>query len=357
MRRTALLAAALLVPLIPSTPAYATGSVICVGLSGGTCTTTATTIQNAITSANTDGVASTILVGPGTYPDAPYDLDGSSEPLTLKGSGQGVTLVTNPAGVATYFVRATDATVQDLSIEMVATGSASDRGLEVSSGSTVDHVTIDGNGAVNAFGIQASGSTVTNSLITMVAAPIEGNEAIFSSGATTVTDSTMTAGYGLVHSGTGTPDTLSRVSIAASVWGVRTDSGTVDVDDTMIDLGTSAGAVGLAAINQNNSTAAKTISADHVTIVGGGAGSVGAYAWADQPGAVQQSTITLDNSIVHGPETDLLAKAGNTLGGAMSTALVSATYSAWHLGTFVNDGTGTPRCRRTSGTSTPTPPS
>lgn len=339
MRRVALVAAVLLAPLVPTGPAYAAGNVICVGLSGGTCTTTELTIQDGITAAGADGTDSTILVGPGTYDEAPFDLDGSVEGLTLKGSGP-TTVLTNAAGVAEYFVRAQHATVQDLTIQMVATGSTGDRGLEASSGATIDHVTVDGNGAHDAFGIQASGSTVARSAVAMSSGPGDGNEAMFTSGGTTVSDTTMTGNYGVVHSGTGTPDTVSRVSIAASLWGISTDSGTVNVDDTLIDLGTSAGVVGLLAKNQNADTSAKAINANHVTIVGGGADSIGAYAWAARPTTVQQATITLDNSIVHGPATDLLAEAGNTLGGAMSTATVTASYSGWHVGTSQDDGNG-----------------
>ncbi|MDP3889825.1 Ig-like domain-containing protein, partial [Nocardioides sp.] len=65
-------------------------------------------------------------------------------------------------------------------------------------------------------------------------------------------------------------------------------------------------------------------------IVGGGIGSAGAHAWASNATAVQSSTIELTNSIVEGPETDLVVTADND--GAQaddSTATITTSYSNW----------------------------
>jgi len=67
-----------------------------------------------------------------------------------------------------------------------------------------------------------------------------------------------------------------------------------------------------------------------VTIVGGAAGSKGAYAYAANQNALQLSTIQLDNSIIRGPATALAVMAGNNgAQGGPSTATITTSYSDW----------------------------
>lgn len=338
--RLGLITPVLLAPLLISAPAFAADNVICVGAPAGTCNQTAGTIQLAIAAADLNSVDDTILVGPGTYDDGPYVLDGTVHGVTLKGSGQGVTVLTMAASATNQdYVRADRATVRDLTIQMVGTQSLGDTGLHAQNSSAVDHLTVNGTGTFNAIGITATDSTVAGSDIEMPFG--SGDEASYSDGGSILTDTTLVAPFGLVHSGTAA-DTLSRVTIKASIYGVLTDLGPVDVDDAVIDLGTSTGSAGLAVINENPDANPKSIQANHVTIVGGGSNSKGAYAWAAYATAIQQATITLDNSIVRGPQTDLLAVAGNNGGlGGPSTATITTSYSDLHSKTATSQPNGT----------------
>lgn len=320
------MAGAALLPLVPAAPAFAADNVICVGNPVGACNQNAASISAAITAANANSVADTILLGPGTYSDGPYDLNGWAHPLTLKGAGQDATFLTLPAAAsADSYVTASYATVQDLTVKMAAATSLSDAGLELLL-STAVAVTVDGAGTQDATGIVATSSAVSMSAVKM---PIGTDDrGIFSLGGATVSDSTINGDFGFAHSGN-EADTLSRAMIEAGVLGVSATSGTVTVDDAVIDLGSSAGA-GLAAVNLNASASPKAILANHVTIVGGAAGSKGAYADAANPDVLQVSTIQLTNSIIRGPATDLVVTAGNKGGlGGPSTATITTSYSSW----------------------------
>jgi len=176
----------------------------------------------------------------------------------------------------------------------------------------------------------------------MALAQSSATNGIFSDGSSTVTDTAITAGNGYNHSGAGTTGTLSRVAIKGSWGGIFTDGGSVVVDDTLVDVGTSGFSIGLAALNDNDSNDSKSITANHVTIVGGGSGSVGVGAYARKETALQQSTVTLTNSIVSGPETSLYVEATNDgLQGANSTATITASYSDWSTQQVISGVNGT----------------
>lgn len=344
MRRIFLGAAALVVPVLPvlaAAPAYAVDNMICVGGPAGPCDATAASITAAITAANANGVADTIFVGPGTYTDGPYTL-ASTDDLTLKGSGPG-TNITLPAGATQTYISANDAKVQDLKVTLNPTTSTSDVAISVWSGSVVQNVTVVGTGTANATGITVVGAQVTGTDVQM---PLTSSRGIFSGagvGTSTVTDSTITAETGIDHSAAGQTLTVSRTTInVGSYAGVVTDWGTVQIDDSVIDLGTGGG-TGLLAANFNNSTTPKTITADHVTIVGGTLNSKGARASAAAAGAKQTATVNLTNSIVRGPTTSLVADASNdgSQGGA-STATVNVSHTDFQNtgGTIGANGAG-----------------
>jgi hypothetical protein len=313
-----------------SAPAHAAGHTICVGSPVGTCDEHQATIHLALSAAAGNGQTNTILVGPGTYSDGPYILDGSVAGLTVRGSGQGVTTLTAPANAASqYYVDAFKASVQSLTIALSATNSSGDKALSLEQ-SSADQVTVTGPGTGNVTGILGfDQSTVSRSTVQL---PLgTSNIGMYGfGGGLTVHDSAITADYEFTHTGS-TSDTLSRVSIQARVRGIDSDGGDVDVDDTLIDLGAFAGAKGIAVDNTNNSTASKTITANHVTIVGGGSSSYGVYAHAASATALQHAAVILGNSIIRGPATDLYAVAGNDgAQGGNSDATIAVLYSDWH---------------------------
>ena len=349
MRRLVLLAGVLAAPVLPAlvaAPASAVDNVICVNTTDASCTPgqDAATIGAGVVMANANSLDDTILVGPGTY-DGALQLDGSVHGLTLEGSGQGSTILTVSAPTAFQtFLLANHATVRDLTIQMSGSDPGNDAGLVTFNGAVVDHVTVDGTGTNNATGLRAKVSQISNVSVLMPLADVN-SRAVFTEGDTTITDAHVEGTAGLVQSASSSSlvDAFSRVSIRANSGGIVTDGGTINVDDTVIDLGTSSNAVGIAAANFNNSTTVKTIDADHVTIVGGGTGSKGVWAYAARPTAKQTAIITLANSIVRGPVTDLVADAGNDgAQGGDSVATIAVSHTDYHStgGTVGANGTG-----------------
>lgn len=348
MRRLLLLAGALLVPVLPllsAAPAEAADNVICVDMPAGTtCNATPASIPAAIALANGNALADTILVGPGVYTDGPYQLNGVAHGLTLRGSGQGTTIMRLPDSASSQTtVAASRATVQDLTIALQpGANSDNDRGITLSDSSVAERVTVDGAGTLNARGLNSINSVVKNASVLMPVSD-SNSRAVYSDGGTTITDTVLSGAQGFVHSGGTTTDTVSRLTIRASYAGVLLDGGTINVDDSVIDLGTSSG-TGVLGDNPNNGTAGILVDANHLTIVGGGAGSKGVVARATATGAAQNASVTVANSIIRGPEVSLVAEAGNGLGmgGGTSTAVLTVAYTDYHNASpfFTTNGTG-----------------
>lgn len=331
VHRLLVLAAALVLPLLPATPAYAVDNVICVDTTGGgTCSQTAATIPDAIAIAGANAVDDTILVGPGTYSDGPYTLDGSVDALTLRGAGQGSTFITLPPSGSQTYVSVGGATVEDLTVTMVSTTSDADYGLSVYGDGAVDGVTVEGTGLSSATGIYAHDATL-NDLTVSVAGTY--TRAVYSEGGATVTDSTLTGHSGFTSSlypvAPANPDMLSRLTIDA-FYRVSLDKGLINIDNSVVRITAPTGGAGLLAANGNNSNDPMTINADHVTVVGGGPGSVGAAAIATALGAKQTSLITLDDSIVRGQNSSLEVAATNDgAQGGNSDAKIITQYSSF----------------------------
>ncbi|MCB0908822.1 MAG: hypothetical protein KDB63_17080 [Nocardioidaceae bacterium] len=331
MPRLSLPSVLLLLPLLPTAPAYAAAEhVICVDApAGATCDETRSTIPLAISLANSNATDDLILLGAHTYSDGPYVLQPSNgHSLSLRGAGQGVTVLTAPASSAQTYLTVYSGTVSDLTIEMETTSSSGDKGVYLGQQATADRVTVDGAGTSNATAVEMSESTLRRSSLS--ASPTTGR-GVFSAGNNTVTDTTISASQGFDLSDPGTVDVVSRVSVRSDWQGFATDGGTITIDDSVVDLGASVGSTGLFAGNDNNGTSPKTINADHVTVIGGGSGSMGVWAYAAASGATTTSSVTLTNSIVWGPETSLRVDAGNdgAQGGA-STATIVTSFSDWH---------------------------
>jgi hypothetical protein len=328
-RRLPVLAGAALVPFAVVVPAHAAAPVICVGNPAGPCDDTAATIPAALSKAEANETGATILVGPGTYSDGPYYLDD----VTLKGSGQGQTIFTLPASTSKQtYLTAENSTVAGLTVKLAAADSSQDAGIFAWQGSDVHDVTVDGGGTYNATALKGYDATISSATVQM---PLDTDAiGVSAEGGLTLTDSTITARTGFQHSGANETDRLARVRITTTGKGIATDSGTVEADSVLIDLGSSSG-TGLSAVNYNNSTSAKGIVAHHVSIVGGGDDSQGAHAWAANPNVVQQSTIWFYSSIVEGPEKDMVVAAGtNQLGTANAKIVASHTsYTSWHATT------------------------
>jgi hypothetical protein len=263
---------------------------ICVGNvpTGSGCTTTAATIPAAIAVASS---GDTIRPAPGTYGDGPYVLPSG---VSLRGFGAGTgasstRLVLSANGQAGVTVSG-GGTVADLRVELgVFTGTT---GIAATN-AILDNVVVYGPGATNAIAVQSQGSQVHDAGVNVTGG--SGNTGIRSLGGNLLySDSTWSGGqvgYRLV-SGT---DNISRITIQLAQTAVAVEGGTLNIDDSVLDLGVT-GTAGLRSQGTTNG--------NHLTVVGGAAGSQGVVAAA--------GAVALTNSIVRGPTTSLVA-AGGTL--------------------------------------------
>jgi hypothetical protein len=337
-----LLATAGTTGVVQSTPAYAADHVICVNNPVGvTCDQSFASLATAITTADGNGLDDVIHVGPGTYSDGPYSLSELGFHETLVGSGQGATFLKLAAGAAQTYLSVHGATVHDLTVQMNATTSQSDTGIFAAE-SSISAVTVEGADTDGAIGMTLDGSSLSGSTVEMARASASDTGGVHHYGNGTVTDTAITASQGYVHSIAGTTATLSRVLVRASYGGIWTASGSIVVDDALIDLGTAPEGTGLAAFNDNSTNGTRSITADHVTIIGGGDFSVGVAAYSRAAHALQQSSVQLTNSIVSGPATSLDVQAANDgLQGANSTATVTTSYSDWSTQSVISGPNGT----------------
>jgi hypothetical protein len=327
--------------VLASAPAYAAVNVICVRTPVGPCNQTVATIPIAITAAATDGQDSTILVGPGTYNDGPYQINGATTMLQGSGEDTVLTLPDSPAGQG--YLNLNGAHVRDLTIQMTGgANSVNDSGLIVYNGGSAENVTVDGLTTVDgAQGAALTDADLVGSSVLMARNAV--TRGVYGQGGNTITDSTIEGTQAYYLSTIGGTEILSRVTInAGATGGIWMDSGTLNIDDSVIDLGTSGGA-GIQAYNSNNTPLPKVVDADHLTIVGGGLGSKGIWAFAAAPGAQQSAVVDLTNSIVRGPDTDLVTDASNNgLQGGNSVAQINVSYSDYHStgGTIGANGAG-----------------
>jgi hypothetical protein len=273
-------------PVLYAAPAQAATNVICVNRPDDTdCNPVRpTTIPLAIAAAATDGVDSVIRIGPGVYADGPYVFDGSTSPLTVQGSnnGSGPNATLLQGDSAAPYVTATEATVRNLRISLSGSGGL---GLAISGAtSNAQNVIVADTPiavASNAIGIRVQGAKVQGSSVSLDRA--SGNTGIESSGTTVV----------------------SRVTTRTSGTGVVVVDGDLDIDNSVVNLGDTAD-TGLRG-GTASSTGPVDVDAKQLTVVGGGPGSRGVWAFADDAGMA--TSVTLDNSIVRGPESSLAATA------------------------------------------------
>ncbi|RNM16676.1 hypothetical protein EFL26_03890 [Nocardioides pocheonensis] len=325
-----------------SAPAYAVDHVICVNNPVGvTCDQSFAFLGTAVNAADSNGMDDTIVLGPGTYSDGPYSLKEVGFHEALIGSGQGATFLTLPAGVMQIYLNVYNSTVRDLTVLMNGTTSTGDVGLDATT-SMIESVTVDGSNTSSATGVFLDGSSISASTVDMARSSASFTTGINHLATGSVTDTTITASSAYYHSISGTTATLSRLKIYGAFAGITDMAGSVAVDDTLIDLGTTPEGAGLAAINDNNANGSKSIAADHVTVLGGGKFSVGAGAYARAPGALEHASITLTNSVIAGPETSLYVEATNDgAQGANSTATITTSYSDWSTSKVVQGPNGT----------------
>lgn len=322
-RLTALAAAAALpVSVLVSSPAQAADlNVVCVGAPVGvTCDSTAASIQQATSGLQLNGLDDLIAVGPGTYPTGTIVLNGGANELTLQGSGD-ATVLTRASGTGAFaFIEGADADVRDLKVVMAA---GSGEWAVNMTRSAIQDVTVYGPEAVSAAGFIVVDSTIDDVSVTLAPNSGRGVNLINDS---QLSDAVITAGTGVIG-GNGGVQRVTRARMTVQQSGILVSEGDITVDNSLIDLGTTNGSA-LRAGNTNPGASSAFITADHLTIVGGGNSSRGAFALANVPEGKKNSTIMLSNSVIAGPAKPMetLATNDGNQGGA-SEAFVGVSYT------------------------------
>jgi hypothetical protein len=295
------------------------------------------TVTAAFTAANSNPGSDDVKIGPGVYTQP--SLQDSGSDVHVVGSGQGQTTLTTPVPLNGYvlFLSESGSSVSDLTVKIPIDGDvAGEQGLSLDNASA-NQVTVDGAGTDNTQAVLLNGgASFDRGSISMPQAPPIGNRGVFVTGPlNSVTRSTIVADVGMNMSAAAATFTLDRTKIFPSSVGVLVDGGNVSITNSLIDLGTFDSANALGAYNDNPGTTPKSIDARHVTIVGGGAGSIGATARSASDTASQASSIALRDSVIAGPSKSIVGEASNN-GGALqpSTATITTDYSNYAPGTY-----------------------
>jgi hypothetical protein len=223
-----------------------------------------------------------------------------------------------------------------------ANNQVNDIGLALN-GTSADHVTVGAAASANnVTGLLTSGpSSFERGTVTLpVASPA--NTGVATQGPTTLNRATVDANIAFTNDSSGGVSRLNRVSLSARGFagiGASTDVGTVSIKNSLIDLHDAASGAGLRAANLNPGTQPKSIRADHVTVVGGGANSTGLKVLATAPinNGSQIATATLSNSTISGPAVSIDREARNTAttNPSTSSAIVKTDYSNYDQGTVI----------------------
>ena len=310
-----------------ATPAIADDT-ICVNLPPG-CDFdfTSAQLQTALNTADGDGDNDTVMIGPGTYSQLNGFSYQNGNPVSIIGAGQGQTTITADADAGfsdVLNVTGAAATVSDMTITINPVMSDLDDGLVLSSANAT-RVTVDGTGTDNTDGVILIGGSFTEGTVTMPKTSVNGTRNFFVTGQPPISDTEMVGEVGIAYSQENNAMTLQRSEIEASGTAIETTAGTVNVDNTLIDLGNSANATALRAENSNMNDDSMTINARHVTIVGGGANSKALRAVADSNLVGEDATVNFDDSVISGPAIPIQALADNG-----DTATVATDFSNYN---------------------------
>jgi hypothetical protein len=322
----------------------------CAGSPSGSCDASfagnASGLTSAIAAAASNPGADTVLIGPGSYAGE-FSYEGGDGKVTIRGSGTGQTTLSVPSAVGQQTGLALDGgnSVSDLTITIPPQpDNAVDTGLDLT-GASAMHVNVSSPSGDQVTGVIAHASSFSGGSISLPLNPPNGSTGMVASDNSTLADSTISANYGLFHLGSpGLPMTISRSKVTAAFEGIDEKGGTLNVDDTLIQivLTPPLQGVGLAADNRgdNTSTTPMLVNASHLTIVGGGPFSAGlkVVAKGSGPGAAN-ATANLADSVINGPGLPIQLVADNT-----RTATSNTNYSNYDAATVSQesdaDGTG-----------------
>jgi hypothetical protein len=342
-------------------PATASATVYCVDDTPGnlgdnlavdaSCETGVAEVSAALTAAEVHAGADSVLIGPGDFTlpagaspsevEAYYYSGGAAGPIELRGSGTASTHLT--MGGTSGFEKgiwinaSAGSVVSDFELTIPPGADVPGEVALTLDGTVARDLLIDGPGVTNAVGVALGGGTPALHEVT-VDLPVEAspsNSAVRSTtGAASIADSHLRATVGVANSGN--PVSVER-SVVDARTGSSSDSGSIEWRDSLIELGSRVGAIGVQAANYNNGNAAVNATVDGVTIVGGGSGSIGVRAMADS--GTETATVDVSSSVIEGPAKPLAVIADNG-----RTATLAIAYSNFNQGAVQViddlDGTG-----------------
>jgi PKD domain len=332
--RVSIAAAAAALFVVPDAQAatYCVGTASCPG------GTKLATFQQALSSAAAATNADTILLGPGTF-SGPFNYL-SAGAVTVQGAGRGSTVLTMPAGQPDFeeVLRLGDSggakRVSDLAVRLPVEARVSGITIAGAAGSVIERVSASGPGTADQrSGLLMSGvanGVVRNSSAIMSLTDNPSEALNLTGGTTTVEDVALTGGNGIFASDGGV--TVRRTHIRARYFGYQAQSTGNLLESTTIDLA----ANGLAGVFLTTFMGNAGLTARHVTIVGDSTG-IGAYVTAS---AGDNATLTLSNSIIHGPQIALSRAADGAGSVATLTPQHSSYDSANNASSNTNGGTG-----------------
>jgi hypothetical protein len=307
-------------------------NIYCVPANAAGCDNNFPTVQGALNAADTNTGADEVWIYPGTYTgNFSYANTSPGGGITIEGRGQTPGETTLALGSSTGFGIALDvtappgSTIRNLRLTVPGSTAPANDDANVDTALyangtnegdlAVENIEVDGPHASNLVGVICNNCVVRNSDIDVTSDGQYGNSAVWQNGGPAhVEGSTLIADTGLVHGSPNETSTISHSRIKAHI-GATTDGGFIDIDNTLIQLDSASGAVGLNFHNGNDPDDNRTIGGnlDHVTIVNGannGApdnkASTGIRAIADTgPGTVppknpETVTVNLNNSVIAG---------------------------------------------------------
>jgi hypothetical protein len=349
-------------------PALASADVYCVDTSPLGCDhigyTGSAGLQQALTDAAAHTGADAVHIGPGTYAtssSAGFTYT-AADAVTIVGAGQGITVISVTApgsapGSFTSFdglnVFGPGSSISSLTVTLPAPPGASSNQLYTAiqaeaDNSSVNSVSVQGPGvATNAVGIRVSNGTVAESTIALPLGLTPGNigvrELQNTSGDLFVTHNTITADTAVQNDNQSSGTTrVDRSTLRPAFIGVNAQASNVKISNSLVDLGSNAGATGISAGYVNSFAHTSRVSADGVTIYGSGGSQTGVSVFGTDantlpsPGDPDVATGTIANTIIRltGTSPTALDREANNNG----IVNLTTNYSDYDQTTVVDSG-------------------
>jgi len=353
---TGTIVALAIVPGVASAANYCVGSSpLCIGSPAPEFAANESGLNAAMSAANSNSGADTVYIAAGTYPlsSAFFQSFASGQDITIVGAGIGSTVFTSAAANLVQMTFNFDTAASSAGgFTLNLTGAVgAGFGMRVAKGTLHDvevNESSSADTAFRAFTIASAGtvkrakaSLVSNNstAVQMVSgdANVNGLDAI----------STAASSFGFTISGTGATANISRAKISNFTYGIYADGGTMNVSDSLFDLGSTSNAIGAQMINFNNSSSAIASDFLRTTIVGTGSNQQAIRAGADSAGESFNATFKdlvlygtgsgFKSLNLYGGGTFNLALSDYASNGAESATNVSFPATTGHLSLLSTD--------------------